>query len=87
MEPCVGGGVAICMDSILVSGSLGRLCKAIQRQSGETGGGRWSAVCALHSHSLLDPERVQEKTRLMEVGAGGGVRCGGVAGKVEGCTL
>lgn len=26
------------MDSILISGSLGRLCKAAQRQSGETGG-------------------------------------------------
>lgn len=59
------------MDSIFISGSLGRLCKSV-RQSGETGGGRCSAVCALRSHSLLYPERVQERKRVMEVGARGG---------------
>lgn len=70
------------MDSILISGSLGCLCKAVQHKCGETWGGGGVLSC---SRSLLYPERLRGV--VMEVGRGGQGKCGGVAGKVEGCTL
>lgn len=91
-----GGGASALqltnMDSILISGSLGRLCKAVQRQSGETGGrageeGGAAVPCVLSAATLCCTQSECRRGNGSWKLEPEGVRCGGVAGKVEGCTL